>query len=268
MNTSNKRIVAAKLYNLTSRNLEVVQNYQKYTEDDMGTWKKLFQNQMRQAPFLAHSAFLSGIKKLGINEEIPKFKEVYNMLWENTGWGIYVCDGTLDDAILYAGLANKLFPVTNFFRSPDDWTYTPAPDMFHEIYGHLPMLNHPEYGDLLKLFGDIAEEFDYNQDVVKMLPPLFWFLVEFVLTYEHGQLKCAGPGILSSVNELLHSINSEKPTRHIVGQSEEAMKKSIRQIISTDYDISDFQHEYFVVQGFSHWRDLILCIPDVIRERV
>lgn len=263
-----KEFALSSLYQLASRNLTEIQNYSKYTEQDKRTWRKLFENQRRQTQFVAHSAFISGLKKLEINQDIPNFQEVHDTLWENTGWGIYVCDGTLEDSILYAGLAKKLFPVTNFFRAPEDWTYTPAPDMFHEIYGHLPMLNHSEYGNLLQLFGQIAEEFDYREDVVKMLPPLFWFLVEFVLTYEHGQLKCAGPGILSSVNELLYSINSEKPTRHIIGQSEEAMKKIVRQIIVTEYDIENFQHEYFVVQGFSHWKDLILCIPEVIRERV
>lgn len=267
MNT-NRNNALSFLNELASRDLTEVQNYSKYTEQDKRTWRKLFENQMRQAPFVAHSAFISGLTKLEINGNIPKFEDVNSALRKNSGWGIYVCHGTLEDSVLYAGLATKMFPVTNFFRSAEDWTYTPAPDMFHEIYGHLPMLNHPEYGELLKLFGEIAEEFDYQEEVIKMLPPLFWFLVEFVLTYEHGQLKCAGPGILSSVNELLYCVHSEKPSRHMIGQSEEAMKKSIRQIIPTVYDIENFQHEYFVVQGFSHWKDLILCIPDVIRERV
>lgn len=267
MNT-NRNNALSFLNELASRDLTEVQNYSKYTEQDKRTWRKLFENQMRQAPFVTHGAFISGLKRLGINEEIPKFEEVNETLRKSSGWSIYVCDGTLEDSVLYAGLAKKMFPVTNFFRAPEDWMYTAAPDMFHEIYGHLPMLNHSKYGNLLKLFGQIAEEFEYREDVVKMLPPLFWFLVEFVLTYERGQLKCAGPGILSSVNELLYCVHSEKPTRHIIGQSEEAMKKIVRQIIVTEYDIENFQHEYFVVQGFSHWEDLILCIPDVIRERV
>ena len=181
MNT-NRNNALSFLNELASRDLTEVQNYSKYTEQDKRTWRKLFENQMRQAPFVTHGAFISGLKRLGINEEIPKFEEVNETLRKSSGWSIYVCDGTLEDSVLYAGLAKKMFPVTNFFRAPEDWMYTAAPDMFHEIYGHLPMLNHSKYGNLLKLFGQIADAFEYREDVVKMLPPLFWFLVEFVLT--------------------------------------------------------------------------------------
>jgi len=262
--------VQSRFKELARRNLEKIQKYDKYTEDDHKTWKLLWDSQTRQLEHMAHKAFFEGLKKLGINgERIPKFSDIHRVLQETSGWGIYVVDGTLDDDILYYGLLMKMFPVTNFFRKLADWKYTPAPDMFHEIFGHLPMLTLEKYGEVLYTFGAVAKEHNFSPEVVKLLAPVFWFLVEFILVRGHGDRRIAGPGILSSIGETLYAASSSEPTIHMCGDSIEAARRFIRQAMYTTYDITKLQIEYFQVESFDLYHTMITGnLSDVLNEEI
>lgn len=262
--------VKSRFNKLARRNLDEVQQYEKYTEDDQKTWRLLWENQTRQLEYIAHRAFFKGLKKLGITgDKIPVFSEINRRLKKLTGWQIYICDGTLDDDILYYGLMKKMFPVTNFFRSLKDWQYTPAPDMFHEVFGHLPMLTLKKYGECLQMFGIVAKRYNFSPEVMKLLPPAFWFLVEFILVRGHGDRRIAGPGILSSVGETLYAATSSKPTIHSCGDSPLAMKNFIRQAMYTEYDITKLQIEYFQVESFDlYYKMITKYLPKVAEEIV
>lgn len=260
-----RKKVIASFEELNNRDLATVQQYGKYTENDFETWKKLYENQIRQLADLAHIAFFDGLKNLGLTSTIPEFVDLDRALTTTTGWGIYVCGGTLSNATLYAGLKRKKFPVTNFLRDLLNWLYTEAPDMFHEIFGHLPFLTLQKYCEAVQIFGEIAEEHFYSPAVVKKLRHLFWFLVEFVLVRGHGERRIAGPGILSSVGEATYAAASSKPIIHTCGDAPQAMMRFIETAMRTPYDITKKQIEYFQVESYDLYHEMITKhMPSVV----
>lgn len=219
------------------------QDYQKYSPADHQVWKTLFERQMKQLPALASEAYLQGIEKTGfVADHIPDFENETNpRLKALTGWSVIPVNGLIAEKEFFELLAQKQFPATVWLRKPEELDYLEEPDMFHDTFGHVPLLTNQAFCDFLAHLSKIALPHLENQEAVEMIKRLYWFTVEFGLIRENGQLKIYGGGILSSSGETVYSLHSGVPER---------VDYEIDEIVKTIVKIDEYQKKYFVVDSY------------------
>jgi phenylalanine-4-hydroxylase len=182
-----------------------------FSSDDHKTWNILFtkQNELRDNQIIPE--FTKGLQLLGITKsEIPDLNLVNQKLRSLTGWvGEYV-DGFIEAPHFFKMLSERKFPVGNFIRDPKDLSYTPAPDVFHDLYGHLPFHTIPDYADFCAAFGEYALTQLNAAEKIEELQRFFWFTIEFALVKTINGHRIFGAGITSSFSECAHAL-SEKP---------------------------------------------------------
>ncbi|MEX2648253.1 MAG: phenylalanine 4-monooxygenase [Alphaproteobacteria bacterium] len=217
----------------------VDQDWSAYSAADHETWRLLLRRQMRLLPGHACAAFADGVAALGLTDRIPRFDEASAILERATGWRIVAVPGLLPDAQFFEHLAGRRFPVTVWMRRRDEIDYLVEPDLFHDFFGHVPLLLDPVFADFLHAYGTRGRV--AAGAALRRLARLYWYTVEFGLLATPAGLKAFGAGLLSSRSELVHAVTDPRPLR---------VRFDARRVMSTDYRIDRFQETYFVLDGF------------------
>lgn len=214
----------------------------KYSNEEHGTWALLIENQNKILPNRACNEFMEGLGKISFPQNrIPRLADISDRIEKCTGWTIMRVDGLVPDKEFFHLLAEKIFPSTDFIRARSELGYTPSPDMFHDLLGHVPLLVNPRFTTFFEKFGRAGvRAFQLGHEGMKMLPRIYWYTVEFGLIQNPEGLRIYGAGIVSSPNEALFSL-SDKPTRHAF---------DIEAIAKKPYDIWRMQEELFVIESF------------------
>ena len=222
----------------------------KYTEEETKTWSFLFRRQNELIKTRASKDFIRGVELLQFNDEVPQHKDISEILHKHTGWGVEPVPAVIQTQIFFDLLAQKRFPAANFIRIPEEMDYIKEPDIFHEIYGHCPLITNEAYAEFMYQFGKLAGTTDNKTQ--RRLFRLFWFTVEFGLIKEDNQLKAYGGGILSSIAETVYSVESDIPER-----------KPLDPMVAlrTPFRIDILQPEYFVIESYDDLFKLIAKNP-------
>ena len=221
----------------------IEQPIERYTAIDHHTWRTLFE---RQATLLAGRAcedFLEGLQSVGVvANRIPAFEDLSEILTKATGWSIVAVPGLVPDEVFFEHMANCRFPVTWWIRKPEQMDYLKEPDVFHDIYGHVPLLMNPEFGDYMQAYGRGGLKAKRMGEIAH-LARLYWYTVEFGLIRDavSGGLRIYGSGILSSKSESLYSVESPSPNR---------IGFDLLRVMRAKYRIDTFQKTYFVIDSF------------------
>jgi phenylalanine-4-hydroxylase len=221
----------------------MLQSYSKYTSDDQAVWRLLFERQMAQLPGKASQAYLDGISTTGFRaDRIPDFERDLNpRLQRLTGWRVCGVDGLIPNREFFELMANRNFPATTWLRRRDQLDYLPEPDMFHDTFGHVPMLSNQAFCDFLAALSQIALHHIDSEEAIAMISRLYWYTVEFGLIREDNALRIYGGGILSSVGETTYSLYSPEPKR---------VPYNVETLLHTPYIIDHFQEQYFVIESY------------------
>ena len=222
------------------------QNYAAYTEAEHDTYHRLYERQSALLPGRASQHFIDALPALGAKERIPRFEEINERLFKATGWEIVGVPGLIPEVPFFSLLAQRKFPVTDWIRKPEEFEYIVEPDIFHDLFGHVPLLFNPVMADFIQAYGQGGLK-AAELGACEMLSRLYWYTVEFGLIREDGGVRAYGAGILSSVGELEYSVNSPLPHR-LPLQLERAMR--------TLYKIDTYQQTYFVIDDMPHLLNL------------
>ena len=230
------------------------QGFENYTEADHSTWRILAKRQREILKGRIADQFLDGLDRLGIGEAgIPDFRVMNQRLKEATGWEVVAVPGLIPDLAFFRLLADRKFPAGFWIRKPEQIDYIEEPDIFHDVFGHVPLIMQPIYADYLAAYGRaglVAAE----HGALKRLARLYWYTVEFGLARTPEGLRIVGAGIASSPGETVFALESPSPNR--VGFD-------LGRVMRTLYRIDDFQETYFVLDGVEAWPalDLDRLIP-------
>jgi phenylalanine-4-hydroxylase len=217
------------------------QGWDNYSTTDHNVWNTLYNRQMGLLPGRVCDEYLEGVSTLGIEaDRIPKFEELTAILQPLTGWEIVAVPGLIPSKPFFTLLANRKFPVTNWIRKPEEMDYLEEPDLFHDLFGHVPLLTNPVYGDFIAAYGRGGLKAMDNKSL-RFITRLFWYSIEFGLLKTPQGLRFYGAGIASSRGETLYALDSDSP--HRVGFD-------ILRMMQTKYRIDDFQETYFVIDSF------------------
>ncbi|KAF1013287.1 MAG: Phenylalanine-4-hydroxylase [Stenotrophomonas maltophilia] len=221
----------------------VEQPWDSYTDDDHSTWKTLYDRQRRLLVGRACQEFLDAQDAMGMNaERIPRFDELNAVLQATTGWTLVGVEGLLPELDFFDHLANRRFPVTWWIRRPDQIDYIAEPDMFHDLFGHVPLLMNPVFADYMEAYGrGGVKAHAIGPDALQNLTRLYWYTVEFGLINTADGLRIYGAGIVSSKGESLYSLESAAPNR---------IGFDLERIMRTRYRIDTLQKTYFVIDSF------------------
>ena len=238
------------------------QDFAQYTEADHATYRRLYERQLQQLPGLACDEFISAVQQLGAPGRIPRFDDISERLIKATGWQIVGVPGLIPEEAFFALLAERRFPVTDWIRTPVEFDYVVEPDIFHDLFGHVPLLFNPVFADYMQAYGAGGLKAS-RLDACELLARLYWYTVEFGLIHTPRGLRAYGAGILSSAGELRHSVSSPEPQR--VGFD-------LQRLMRSRYRIDTFQAGYFVIDSFQQLFDA--TAPDFtpvyreVRERI
>ena len=219
----------------------IPQGWDDYTAQDHATWDMLYERQMKLLPGRASDAFLRGLDALKLSESgIPDFEELSDRLEALTGWRVVAVPGLVPDDVFFTHMANRRFVAGNFIRRPDQLDYLQEPDVFHDVFGHVPMLADPVFADYLAAYGRGGLR-ALELGSLGQLARLYWYTVEFGLVREGDDLRIYGAGIVSSAAETRFSLEDASPNRVML---------DLARVMRTDYRIDDFQQTYFVIPSF------------------
>lgn len=230
-------------YALSPRNADwtIEQDWASYTEEEHDRWSRLFSRQMQLLPGRACDAFLAAIETLRLSPAgVPDFGELSERLSALTGWRVVPVAGLIPDDVFFTHLANRRFPAGAFIRPECELDYLSEPDVFHDVFGHAPLLADPVYARFLEAYGRGGER-ALARGQLHNLARLYWYTVEFGLIETAEGLRIFGAGILSSPGETIFSLEDASPNR---------VAFDLLRIMRTKYIISDYQQTYFVVDGF------------------
>ena len=226
----------------------VEQPWDDYIDVDHGVWKALYQRQRELLVGRACDEFLAAQDAMGMTpERIPKFTDMDAALREATGWALVGVEGLLPELDFFEHLANRRFPVSWWIRRPDQLDYIEEPDLFHDLFGHVPLLMIPAFADYMQAYGrGGVKAHGLGQDALTHLTRLYWYTVEFGLIRQHDGLRIYGSGIVSSKGESIHCLESAAPNRIGV---------DLERIMRTRYRIDSYQKTYFVIDSFEQLMD-------------
>ena len=214
------------------------QGWERYTAKEHAVWTALFERQTRLLPGRACDEFLRGMQALPLDAyQIPDFRRLSEILMKRTGWQIVSVPGLVPDEVFFDHLANRRFPSGNFIRSAHQLDYLQEPDVFHDVFGHVPLLMHPVMADYMQAYGEGGLRAKKLGELDK-LSRVYWYTVEFGLLKQRDGLRIYGAGIASSFTETRFSLESASPNR---------LKFNVERVMRTNYRIDDFQEAYFVI---------------------
>jgi phenylalanine-4-hydroxylase len=223
----------------------VDQDYSLYTSAEQDLWKRLYARQSALVPQYACDEFIDVLATLNFSAGIPRFDEINAMLFPATRWTLVAVPGLLPDDVFFNHLASRRFPVSVWLRTPEEFEYIVEPDIFHDFFGHVPLLFNPVFADYLEAYGKGGVKAK-GLNALDYLARLYWYTVEFGLIQTPKGLRTYGAGILSSAGELPHCITSQKPNR---------IKFDLLRVMQSNYKIDTFQETYFVIDSFKQLFD-------------
>ena len=219
----------------------IEQGWEDYSEAEHAIWRLLFERQAKLLAGRACREYLDGLGGLGVAADgIPDFRRLSDILERTTGWRIVAVPGLVPDAVFFGHLAQRRFPSTCFIRGRDQLDYLAEPDVFHDIFGHVPLLMNPVFADYMQAYGQGGLKAQ-GLGHLERLARLYWYTVEFGLIATPEGLRIYGSGILSSAGESVYCL--EDPHPHRVGFD-------LRRVMRTRYRIDRFQDTYFVIDDF------------------
>ncbi|MHA7900603.1 MAG: phenylalanine 4-monooxygenase [Henriciella sp.] len=217
------------------------QGWSSYTAEEHQVWDTLYERLMKVLPGRAAPEFLNGLKALDLHRGgIPNFETMSDELEALTGWRVVAVPGLVPDDVFFEHLANRRFPAGNFIRKPDQLDYIQEPDVFHDVFGHVPMLTDPVFADYMVAYGKGGLR-SLRHASLKNLAALYWYTVEFGLIRTDQGLRIYGAGIVSSPAESVFSLEDPSPNR---------IGFDLERLMRTDYRIDDFQQTYFVIDSY------------------
>ncbi|HNP18550.1 MAG TPA: phenylalanine 4-monooxygenase [Fulvivirga sp.] len=241
----------------TLKNMKQV--YENYTEEDHLVWEILFNRQINNLPMAATEAYLVGMEKVGFkNEVVPNFETTNDILKALTGWELVAVEGIVDDEVFFELMSNRKFPATTWLRNMEELDYLEEPDMFHDVFAHVPLLANQQFVDFLQALSAIGHKHAGDAYAIELLSRIYWFTVEFGLIRENEALRIYGAGILSSAGETAYSLSSE-PTHH---------EFDVDKILETPFEKDSFQTCYFIIDSYQQLFDSIGEIQDKLNEKL
>jgi phenylalanine-4-hydroxylase len=216
------------------------QDWAHYSAAEHDLYRRLYERQAAQLPGLACEEFIEAVQHLGAPHEIPRFDELSRKLYRATRWEVVAVPGLIPEEAFFGLLAARKFPVTEWLRKPEEFDYIVEPDVFHDLFGHVPLLFNPLFADYMQAYGAGGLKAS-RLDACELLARLYWYTVEFGLIATPKGLRAYGAGILSSAGELRYSVQSDEPSR--VGFN-------LTRIMRTRYKIDSYQATYFVIDSF------------------
>lgn len=219
----------------------IPQNWEAFTPDEHAVWDTLYERQIKLLPGRASKAYLRGLDLLQLSESgIPNFEELSERLMKATGWQVIAVPGLVPDDVFFDHMANRRFVAGNFIRRADQLDYLQEPDVFHDVFGHVPLLADPVFADYMEAYGRGGQR-ALQHGALKQLSRLYWYTVEFGLIQEDDDLRIYGAGIVSSYGESRFALDSDSPNR---------IGFDLKRVMRTNYRIDDFQQNYFVIPSF------------------
>jgi phenylalanine-4-hydroxylase len=221
----------------------VEQPWDTYTGIDHTTWATLFKRQREILVGRAAREFIENQQKFGMTPDaIPKFDDLNRVLRKATGWELIGVEGLLPELTFFDHLANRRFPVTWWIRKPEQIDYISEPDLFHDLFGHVPLLLNPIFADYMQAYGcGGVKAHGIGPQALVNLTRLYWYTVEFGLIRQDDGLRIYGSGIVSSKGESIHCLESAAPNR---------LGFDLKRIMRTRYRIDTYQKTYFVIDSY------------------
>jgi len=216
------------------------QGWERYSRAEHDVWITLYERQTAMLPGRACDAFLKGLDALDLHRSgIPDFARINEELQRLTGWSVVAVPGLVPDDVFFDHLANRRFPAGRFIRKPDELDYLQEPDIFHDVFGHVPMLTDPVFADYMQAYGQGGRR-ALELGRLANLARLYWYTVEFGLMQTPDGLRIYGAGIVSSRSESIFALNDPSPNR---------IGFDLERVMRTPYRIDDFQQAYFVIDS-------------------
>ena len=216
------------------------QDWRNYTAAEHATWQTLFERQTQLLPGRACDEFVQGMRDLTMGaDEIPDFQHLSDVLMPRTGWQVVAVPGLVPDDVFFEHLANRRFPAGQFIRQPHELDYLEEPDVFHDVFGHVPMLMNPAIADFIQAYG-VGGLRAQKLGKLANLARVYWYTVEFGLVKQADGLRIYGAGIASSHSESIFALDDASPNR---------VAFDLPRVMQTDYRIDDFQETYFVINS-------------------
>ena len=237
----------------------IPQAWEDYTAVEHQTWVTLYERQMKILPGRACDQFLKGLDALDLHGSgIPDFKRMNEALNRLTGWTVVAVPGLVPDEVFFEHLANRRFPAGQFIRKPHELDYLEEPDVFHDVFGHVPMLMNPVIADYIQAYGEGGLR---AQRLGKLahLARVYWYTVEFGLVQQADGLRIYGAGIASSYTESVFALDDASPNR---------IRFDLERVMRTHYRIDDFQESYFVIKHLDELLSLAQVDFGPIYERI
>ena len=225
------------------------QGWDAYTPSEHQVWMTLYERQAKMLPDRACDAFLKGLDALDLHRGgIPDFNRINEELNRLTGWSVVAVPGLVPDEVFFEHLANRRFPAGQFIRKPDQLDYLQEPDVFHDVFGHVPMLTDPTFADYMAAYGQGGLR-ALGRGQLHNLARLYWYTVEFGLLETPEGLRIYGAGIVSSRAESIFALDDPSPNR---------IGFDLERVMRTPYRIDDFQQAYFVIPSLQALLDSTL----------
>jgi len=221
------------------------QEWERYSDAEHALWRALYERQSAILPRYAAPEFLESLEKLTCRDGIPHFGRASDVLHKATGWELVAVPGLIPEDVFFGHLAARRFPVTNWLRTPEEMDYLVEPDVFHDFFGHVPLLMHPVFADYLQAYGLKGPE-AIATGSLENLARLYWYMVEFGLIQTRDGLRAYGAGMLSSRGETQFCIDSPEPNR---------IGFDLERVMRTRYRIDDYQETYFVLDSYEQLFD-------------
>lgn len=219
----------------------IPQDWARYTAVEHAMWDRLFERQSAILPGRVASEFLAGLDILRLSKPgIPDFEELSERLMAATGWQVVAVPGLVPDAVFFDHLANRRFVAGRFIRTPDQLDYLQEPDIFHDVFGHVPLLANPVFADYMQAYG-MGGQRAAGLGSIEKLARLYWYTVEFGLIRSGDDLRIYGSGIVSSYGESVFALDDPSPNR---------LGFNLQRLMRTKYRIDDYQQNYFVIDSF------------------
>jgi phenylalanine-4-hydroxylase len=223
----------------------VKQDWAAYTPEQHELWRRLYQRQSKLVPGRACDVFIESLAKMDAANEIPRFDRTTEALYKATGWELVAVPGLVPDLTFFEHLANRRFPVTVWLREPSEFDYIVEPDVFHDFFGHVPLLFNPVFADYIQQYGKGGLK-ALELGGLSYLARLYWYTVEFGLIQSEQGLRAYGAGILSSGGEVEYCLTSPHPRRIPI---------ELERVMRTLYKIDSYQETYFVIKDFQQLFD-------------
>ena len=220
----------------------IEQDWAAYTPEQHAIWQELVSQRMPQLEEHACAEYLEGFQQIGLQpNRIPVLKDVSARLEPRTGWNSTPVSGFLPADAFFEMLAARKFPTTTWIRSRESMGYTPEPDIFHDVFGHVPMHAHPVFANFLEHYGKVCAGLTDAEDLERM-GRLFWFTVEFGVIREQGAIKVYGSGLISSHGECTHVVER--------GAGLEIREFKLADVLDTVVDVSKMQPVLYAIESF------------------